>query len=76
MAEHNIAALAAMHPSQANQGSQATTVNEIDLRQIQYHLIRIQREFFNFDLESLHLIARNDAALASYNQDVPDSLVL
>ena len=76
MAEDDVAAVAAMHASHANQGAQSTTVKKVDLRQIQYHLIRIEREFFNFDCQSLSLVARDYAALASYNCDISNSLVL
>ena len=76
MAEHHVTVLAAKHTSQAYQRAQAGAVEEIHLIQIQHHLLGIQCEFLNFDLQGQQFVACDDAAVASYNRDVSVSRVL
>jgi len=76
VAEHHATMLTAEHTSQANQSAQAAAVKVIDMLQIQYHILRIECQFLHFDLQRLHLIARHDAPVASYDRDVSNSLVL
>jgi hypothetical protein len=76
VAEHHVTVLAAKHTSQANQRAQAGAVEEIHLLQIQHHLLGIQGEFLDFDLEGQHFVAGDDTAVASYNRNVSVSRVL
>jgi hypothetical protein len=76
VAEHHVTVLAAKHTSQANQRAQAGAVEEIHLLQIQHHLLGIEGEFLDFDLEGQHFVACDDAAVASYNRNVSVSRVL
>jgi hypothetical protein len=76
VAEHHVTVLAAKHTSQADQRAQAGAVEKIHLLQIQHHLLCIKGVFLDFDLEGQHFVARDDAAVASYNRNVSVSRVL
>lgn len=76
MAEDEIAASAAQNAAEANQGAEASTVNEIDLRQIQNDLFGFKRQFLHIVLQRAHLVAGDDASLAAKYHNVSNVFAL
>ena len=68
--------VAAKDAREADQGAQASAVEEIDLREIQNYVLGFERDSVDGGLKGLDFVARDDAAFAADDGDVSESRVL